>query len=273
MTSVPRTAHAVLDPRFPVAEVNPRLFGSFLEHLGRAVYTGVFEPDHPTADADGLRTDVARADPRTRGHRRALSRRQLRLRLPLGGRGRARSSRGHAGWTWRGARSRPTGSASASSCASPGPPAWSRCSRSTSAPAGWPRRASCSSTPIIPGGTAWSDLRRAHGRSAAVRRPAVVSGQRDGRAWQIGHLTADEYGRLAAATGQAMRMVDPDSNWSPAAAPAGGCRPSGSGRRPCSNTPTTSVDYISCTPTTRSATGTSAVSSPPRRTWRSSSTR
>ena len=37
-----------------------RLFGSFLEHLGRAVYTGVYEPGSPLADARGFRTDVAR---------------------------------------------------------------------------------------------------------------------------------------------------------------------------------------------------------------------
>ena len=35
-----------------------RLFGSFLEHLGRAVYTGVYEPGSPLADAKGFRTDV-----------------------------------------------------------------------------------------------------------------------------------------------------------------------------------------------------------------------
>src|SRR5436190_9366343 len=37
-----------------------RLFGSFIEHLGRAVYSGVYEPGSPFADAKGFRTDVAR---------------------------------------------------------------------------------------------------------------------------------------------------------------------------------------------------------------------
>ena len=36
------------------------MLGSFLEHLGRAVYTGVYEPGSPLADAKGFRTDVAR---------------------------------------------------------------------------------------------------------------------------------------------------------------------------------------------------------------------
>lgn len=42
----------------PVADVPARLFGSFVEHLGRCVYGGIYEPDHPTADEDGFRTDV-----------------------------------------------------------------------------------------------------------------------------------------------------------------------------------------------------------------------
>src|SRR4051812_28223135 len=37
-----------------------RLLGSFLEHLGRAVYTGVYEPGSRHADARGFRTDLAR---------------------------------------------------------------------------------------------------------------------------------------------------------------------------------------------------------------------
>ena len=47
-----------LDSHFMIGEVDPRLFGSFVEHLGRCVYTGVYESGHPSADADGLRTDV-----------------------------------------------------------------------------------------------------------------------------------------------------------------------------------------------------------------------
>ena len=41
-----------------VAEVNPRLYGSFVEHLGRCVYTGIYEPEHPSAGPDGFRQDV-----------------------------------------------------------------------------------------------------------------------------------------------------------------------------------------------------------------------
>lgn len=42
----------------PVADVPARMFGSFVEHLGRCVYGGIYEPGHPSADEDGFRTDV-----------------------------------------------------------------------------------------------------------------------------------------------------------------------------------------------------------------------
>ncbi|WP_231133962.1 arabinosylfuranosidase ArfA [Motilibacter deserti] len=51
-------AHLTIDPHFVVGEINARLFGSFVEHLGRAVYDGIYEPTHPTADEDGYRKDV-----------------------------------------------------------------------------------------------------------------------------------------------------------------------------------------------------------------------
>ena len=46
-------------PHFAVGAVNRRLFGSFVEHLGRCVYDGIYEPGHPTADADGFRAGRA----------------------------------------------------------------------------------------------------------------------------------------------------------------------------------------------------------------------
>jgi alpha-L-arabinofuranosidase len=52
------TARLTIDPRSAVGPVNPRLFGSFVEHLGRCVYDGIYEPSHPLADDEGFRTDV-----------------------------------------------------------------------------------------------------------------------------------------------------------------------------------------------------------------------
>ena len=44
-----------------VGEIDPRIFSGFLEHLGRAVYEGIFDPESPLSDANGFRTDVAAA--------------------------------------------------------------------------------------------------------------------------------------------------------------------------------------------------------------------
>jgi alpha-N-arabinofuranosidase len=41
-----------------IGDTDPRLFGAFVEHLGRCVYGGIYEPEHPTADAQGFRQDV-----------------------------------------------------------------------------------------------------------------------------------------------------------------------------------------------------------------------
>ena len=52
-------ARAIVNQARVRSELDRRLFGSFLEHLGRAVYTGVYDPGSPLADAKGLRRDVA----------------------------------------------------------------------------------------------------------------------------------------------------------------------------------------------------------------------
>ena len=51
-------ARAVILQSRTRAAFDRRLFGAFLEHLGRAIYTGVYEPGSPLADANGFRTDV-----------------------------------------------------------------------------------------------------------------------------------------------------------------------------------------------------------------------
>ena len=48
----------IVDKQYKVAETDPRIFGSFIEHLGRAVYGGIYEPGHKTADDCGFRGDV-----------------------------------------------------------------------------------------------------------------------------------------------------------------------------------------------------------------------
>jgi alpha-N-arabinofuranosidase len=51
-------ARAVINQARYRTDMDRRLLGAFLEHLGRAIYTGVYEPDSPLADRNGFRTDV-----------------------------------------------------------------------------------------------------------------------------------------------------------------------------------------------------------------------
>lgn len=47
-----------IDKDYRVGSIDPRLYGSFLEHIGRAVYGGIYDPGHPLADDLGFRKDV-----------------------------------------------------------------------------------------------------------------------------------------------------------------------------------------------------------------------
>jgi alpha-L-arabinofuranosidase len=58
MTKQPQTAKIILDKDYIIARVDERLFGSFIEHLGRAVYGGIYDPGNPLSDAQGYRRDV-----------------------------------------------------------------------------------------------------------------------------------------------------------------------------------------------------------------------
>ena len=51
-------ANIKLDKNKVISKIDPRLYGSFIEHLGRAVYNGIYEPEHETADKNGFRGDV-----------------------------------------------------------------------------------------------------------------------------------------------------------------------------------------------------------------------
>ena len=51
-------AKMIIDKDFKIAEIDKRIYGSFIEHLGRAVYGGIYEPTNLCADKDGFRKDV-----------------------------------------------------------------------------------------------------------------------------------------------------------------------------------------------------------------------
>ena len=43
---------------YRISEIDKRIYGSFVEHMGRCVYEGIYEPQHETADEQGFRDDV-----------------------------------------------------------------------------------------------------------------------------------------------------------------------------------------------------------------------
>ena len=51
-------AELIVNKNFTVGEIDKRIYGSFVEHLGRCVYGGIYEPEHESANKDGFRQDV-----------------------------------------------------------------------------------------------------------------------------------------------------------------------------------------------------------------------
>ena len=54
-------ARIAIDPARRIGAVDPRIFGNFIEHLGRCIYGGMYEEGSPLSDARGFRKDVLAA--------------------------------------------------------------------------------------------------------------------------------------------------------------------------------------------------------------------
>jgi alpha-N-arabinofuranosidase len=197
-----------VDPAFAVAPVDDRVFGAFVEHLGRCVYTGVYEPSHPTADPHGFRGDVL-----------ALTR-ELGVTI-------VRYPGGNfvSGYDWEdgiGPRDeRPVRLDLAWRSLEPNHVGTDEYLQWTAVAAVEPMLAVNLGTRGVdaaralveycnhPSGSARSDLRAANGRVAPYGVPVWCLGNELDGPWQIGQKTAFEYGRLAAEAGKAMKQVDP----------------------------------------------------------------
>lgn len=53
-----RKAHMNIDKEQCLSPIDERIYGSFVEHVGREIYSGIYQPEHPSADEDGFRQDV-----------------------------------------------------------------------------------------------------------------------------------------------------------------------------------------------------------------------
>jgi alpha-N-arabinofuranosidase len=199
-------ATALLHPAFRVGEIDRRLFGSFVEHLGRAVYTGIYEPEHPAADEHGFRTDVADLT-----HELGVSV----VRYPGGnfvssyvwedGIGPSRTPM--LDLAWRTIEPNLVGTdeflAWAERTGIEPMMAVNLGTRGAAEAAALVEY--CNGAP----GTRWADLRVANGRPEPYGvRLWCLGNEMDGP-WQVGHKDADSYGVLAAQAGQAMKLVDP----------------------------------------------------------------
>ncbi|WP_445279556.1 arabinosylfuranosidase ArfA [Streptomyces sp. DSM 118148] len=205
-----RTARFTLDPAFTVGTVSPRLFGSFVEHLGRCVYTGVFEPGHPAADAEGHRTDVLDLV-------RELG--VTAIRYPGGNFvsgyrwedsvGPAEDRPRRLDLAWHSTETNRFGlSEYIAFLRKIGPQAEPMMAVNLGT-RGVAEALELQEYANHPAGTALADLRAAHGDKEPFGiRLWCLGNEMDGP-WQTGHKTAEEYGRIAAETARAMRQLDP----------------------------------------------------------------
>ncbi|MFD7457864.1 MULTISPECIES: arabinosylfuranosidase ArfA [unclassified Streptomyces] len=205
-----RPARFTLDPAFTVGKVNPRLFGSFVEHLGRCVYTGIFEPGHPTADDAGLRQDVLDLV-------RELG--VTAIRYPGGNFVSGYKWEDSVGpvdqrprrldLAWRTTESNRFGlSEYIAFLKKVGPQAEPMMAVNLGT-RGVAEAIELQEYANHPSGTELSDRRIGHGdKDPFGIRLWCLGNEMDGP-WQTGHKTAKEYGRLAAETARAMRQIDP----------------------------------------------------------------
>ena len=192
----------------PIGTIDRRLFGSFVEHMGRCVYTGIYEPGHPCADAEGFRQDVLQLVRElgativrypggnfVSGHRwedgvgpRAARPRRLNL-------------------AWHSAESNEFGLDEFIRWAA-------RAGVEPMLAINLGTRGVDEAVALLeyanhPSGTSLAEQRIANGSPQPHGvRMWCLGNEMDGP-WQLGHKTASEYGRLAAETARGMRMLDP----------------------------------------------------------------
>ena len=202
-------ASLTLDPAFRVAPVRRRTFGSFVEHMGRCVYTGIYEPGHPTADEDGFRKDVLELV------------RELGVsvvRYPGGnfvsgyrwedGVGPVAERPHRLDLAWHSLETNEFGLGEfVRWAAKAGVEPMLALNLGTR---GVQEAIDLLEYANVAGGTRWSELRRSHGAADPYGIGLWCLGNELDGPWQLGHKTAREYGRLAAETAHAMRLVDRD---------------------------------------------------------------
>ena len=201
-------AVVTLDPEHHRGVLDARLFGSFVEHMGRCVYTGIFEPAHPSADEIGFRGDVA-------GLVRELG--VTLARYPGGnfvsgydwteGIGPREQRPRRLDLAWRSIETNEVGTDEFMSWAKAlGIEPMLAVNLGT---AGVREAAALVEYCNLAEGTEWSDRRRRNGASKPYEVGLWCLGNEMDGPWQTGHMPAEQYAAIAAEAAKAMRLVDP----------------------------------------------------------------
>jgi alpha-L-arabinofuranosidase len=201
-------ATVTLQKDFTAGEAGAMLYGSFVEHLGRCIYGGIYEPGHPRADARGFRQDVLDIV------------RELKppiIRYPGGNYSSSYDWKDSVGpankrpvrpdLAWRSLEPNSFGLDEFSTwlAAVPAEILMTLNMGTQGLQEALELLEYCNFT----GGTYWSDLRRSHGREKPYDiRNWCLGNEIDGP-WQVGQKSALEYGRLANETAKAMKLLDP----------------------------------------------------------------
>jgi alpha-N-arabinofuranosidase len=202
------SANIYIDPNRVIGDISPLIFGGFVEHMGRCVYEGIYDPASPHADEDGLRRDVLDA---------LRAQKYTTIRYPGGNM--------LSGYNWldgvgpkeKRPRRRELAWQSIETNQFGVNEFMTFCRRIDAAPmlgvnmgTGTIQAAAdlveyCNA----PVGTHFSDLRASHGYQEPHNvRYWCVGNEMDGP-WQIGHLEAAEYGRKALEAAKMMKWQDP----------------------------------------------------------------
>ena len=201
-----KKASVKLDRDYAIAQIDPRLYGSFIEHLGRAVYGGIYEPGHPTANEQGFRRDVMDM--------------VRRLNVPV-----VRYPGGNfvSGFNWEDSvgKNRPhrldlawmtteTNEVGLHEfcdwCAQAGTAPMYSVNLGTRGPE---QARDVVEYANHPGGSKFSDMRIANGKRDPLGIKLWCLGNEMDGPWQMGQKTAYEYGRVANEAAKMMKWVDP----------------------------------------------------------------
>jgi alpha-N-arabinofuranosidase len=196
-----------IDTRRTIAPIDRNLFGSFLEHLGRAIYEGIYDPGSKLSDANGFRKDVM---DEIRGMGVPI------IRYPggnfvsgynwLDGVGPKQDRPRVLDKAWNSLNSNQFGTNEFMAwCRAVGTEPLMGLNFGTGTAE---EAAALVEYCNVEKGTRWSDLRRKHGVAEPHKVEYWCLGNEMDGPWQIGHMTASEYGLKAADAARQMRTVD-----------------------------------------------------------------